>query len=111
MADLSVEQILSGSVLGLSSGLDDLFVLSVGGRDVLYALNRAENRLFEVEIGASGALTLTGALAFGGTFAAGRPLVRWRRKKRLVALGSLSLRWALRWVPCPSSFRAHPGAG
>ncbi len=71
MAALTVDQILSGTSLGLTSGLVDLFVFETGGRRILYALNRSENRLLEIEIASNGDLSLVNSLALGGTFAAG----------------------------------------
>ncbi len=71
MAVLTVDQILFGTSLGLTSGLDDLFVLEAGGRRVLYALNRAENRLLEVEIAATGEISVANSLTLTGTFAVG----------------------------------------
>lgn len=71
MAALTVAQILSGRSLGLVSGLDDLLVTDIGGRRVIYGLNRAENRLIELSVGPGGALSLEGSLVFAGTIAAG----------------------------------------
>lgn len=71
MAVLSVDQMLSGTMLGLASGVDDLLVLEVGGRRVLYALNRAENRLIEIEIGANGDLSIAQSVTLAGTFPPG----------------------------------------
>lgn len=71
MAVLTVAQILSGGSLGLVSGLDDLLVAEIGGRRVLYGLNRAENRLVELSVGPGGGLTFDGFLVLAGTIAAG----------------------------------------
>ncbi len=71
MAALTVDQILSGGSLGLTSGFSDLFVFETGGRRILYALNRSENRLLEIEIASNGDLSLANSLTLGGTFAAG----------------------------------------
>ena len=72
MTALTVEQTLPGSTLGLISGLSDLLVIEIGGRRVLYALSRTENRLVELEIAPDGSLTVSGSLAVTGTFSAGR---------------------------------------
>ena len=71
MTALTVEQTLPGSTLGLISGLSDLLVIEIGGRRVLYALSRTENRLVELEIAPDGSLTVSGSLAVTGTFSAG----------------------------------------
>ncbi len=71
MAALTVEEILTGTTLGVTSGLVDLFVLETGGRRVLYALDRSEARLLELDVSASGALTYEDSLQLQGTFAAG----------------------------------------
>ena len=71
MTVLSVAEILSGPVLGLSSGLDDLLVLDIGGRRVVYALSRAENRLVELSVATDGTLSVAGARGFSGTVPAG----------------------------------------
>ncbi len=71
MAALTVDQILSGTDLGLTSGIDDLFVLEIGGRRVLFALNRAENSLIELDISLNGSLSVASTLLLSGTFSAG----------------------------------------
>ncbi len=71
MPTLAVDQTLSGADLGLTSGLDDLLLLEIGGRRVLYLLSRAENRLIEVELGGTGDLSVAGAITLSGLFAAG----------------------------------------
>lgn len=71
MAVLLVEDILDGAILGPTSGLDDLLIAEVGGRRVLYALNRAEARLIEIDVGSSGDLTVAGSLTLQGSFQAG----------------------------------------
>lgn len=71
MPVLTVAQILSGTDLGLNSGLEDLLILETGGRRVLYALNRAENQLIEIEISSSGSVTVAGSLGLSGTFSPG----------------------------------------
>lgn len=71
MAVLSVDQILDGASLGLTAGLADLLVLDIGGRRVLYALSRAENRLVEVDIAPDGTLSVVSSVAVAGTFPAG----------------------------------------
>ena len=71
MAVLTFEQILSGSSLGLVSGLSDLLMLEIGGRRVLFALSRTENRLIEIEVSGTGALQVAGSLNLQGTFPAG----------------------------------------
>ncbi|MEM6464803.1 MAG: M10 family metallopeptidase C-terminal domain-containing protein [Pseudomonadota bacterium] len=71
MPVLSVAQILSGTALGVNSGLDDLFVLEIGGGPVLYLLNRAENRLIQLDLDAMGAASVGDALSLTGTFEAG----------------------------------------
>ncbi len=71
MADLSVEQTISGTTLGLVSGFGDLLVLEVGGRRVLYALSRTEGTLVELEIAGDGSLNLAGSVQLTGNFAAG----------------------------------------
>ena len=71
MAALTVEDILTGAALGVTSGLVDLFVLETGGRCVLYALSRGEACVLELEISANGALSFDDSLQLQGTFAAG----------------------------------------
>ena len=71
MPDLTVGQILDGPDLGLTAGLADLLVLSIGGRQVLYALSRAENLLVEIEIAGDGTMTVVDTLSITGTFPAG----------------------------------------
>ena len=71
MAVLTVEQILSGSTLGLVSGLSDLLVLDIGGRTVLYGLSRTENRLVEIDVAADGTLGFVDAMSVQGVFPAG----------------------------------------
>lgn len=76
MPALTVEQVLSGSALGLVSGLGDLLVVEFGERRVLYALSRSELRLIEVEIAADGTQSVAGAIPVAGPFAAGsQPLL------------------------------------
>lgn len=71
MAVLTVEQVLSGTALSLTSGFSDILVLDIVGRRVLYALSRTENRLIELEIAADGSLSVAGSLNLQGTFPAG----------------------------------------
>ncbi|NNE79948.1 MAG: hypothetical protein HKN18_06705 [Silicimonas sp.] len=71
MTVLTVEQLLSGSTLGLTSGLSDLLVLEIGGRKVLYALSRTENALIELDVAADGTLSMAGSSLLTGTFAVG----------------------------------------
>ncbi len=71
MPALSVAQTLSGTSLGLTSGLVDLLVVETGGRTILYALNRAEGTLIELDIAGSGSLSVAGSLTLSGSFAAG----------------------------------------
>lgn len=71
MPALSVAQILSGTALGVNSGLDDLFALDIGGEQVLYALNRAENRLIQLDLDAIGAASVASALSLTGAFGVG----------------------------------------
>jgi Ca2+-binding RTX toxin-like protein len=71
MAALTVAQILSGGSLGLTSGLEDLLFSEIGGRRVLYLLNRAENRLIELSVASDGDLSVAGSLGLSGTVAAG----------------------------------------
>ncbi len=71
MPALSVAQTLSGTSLGLTSGLVDLLVVETGGRTILYALNRAEGTLIELDIAGSGSLSVAGSLTVSGSFAAG----------------------------------------
>ena len=71
MTVLTVEQLLSGSTLGLTSGLSDLLVLEIGGRKVLYALSRTENALIELDVAADGTLSMAGSSLLTGTFALG----------------------------------------
>lgn len=71
MPVLSVAEILDGDTLGLSSGLDDLLIVEIGGRRVLYALNRAENRLLELSVAADGGLSAVDGIFFAGTISAG----------------------------------------
>lgn len=71
MAGLSVDQSISGTTLGLVSGLSDLMVLDIGGRRVVYALNRAESALVELDVASDGSLSLAGSVLLTGTFPAG----------------------------------------
>ena len=72
MSALTVDQVLSGSDLGLVAGFADVLVADIGGRQVLYALNRAEGSLFEFTIDpATGALGLAASLTLAGSFAVG----------------------------------------
>ncbi|NNL36190.1 MAG: hypothetical protein HKP35_10250 [Silicimonas sp.] len=71
MPTLVVDQVLTGTELGLSLGLSDLLVLNIGGRTVLYALSRTEGALVEVEIVSDGSLVAVGSLALNGGFAVG----------------------------------------
>ena len=71
MPVLSVAEILPGATLGLFSGIDDILVLDFNGTRVLYALNRAENRVLEVSLSATGQMTFADSLQFAGTVAAG----------------------------------------
>ena len=71
MAGLSVEQVLSGGALGLTSGLSDLLILDIGGRRVLYALGRVDGVLHEIEVGSDGTLTPVSTVSLTGSFAAG----------------------------------------
>lgn len=71
MAVLTVEEILAGSTLGLTSGFSDLLRLDIGGRQVIYALSRSENLLVEIEVAADGSLAVAGSLVLTGTFPAG----------------------------------------
>ncbi len=71
MAVLSVAQVLSGSPLALTSGIDDVLVVDIAGSPVLYALNRAENRLLELSISGTGQVSLVNSVQFAGTTAAG----------------------------------------
>ncbi len=68
---LAVDQVLSGSELGLSVGISDLAVLEIGGRTVLYALGRSDNAVAEVTVNADGTLTPVGTLALTGYFTVG----------------------------------------
>ncbi len=71
MPQLTVNQVLSGTDLGLTWGLTDLLVLEIGGRTVLYALGRTDGALAEVTIGADGTLTPVGTLSLSGGFSVG----------------------------------------
>lgn len=71
MAVLSSTKVLPGPMLGLSSGLDDLLVVEVGGRRVIYALNRAEGVLLELSFAPEGDLSVDGSLALSGTISVG----------------------------------------
>lgn len=71
MAVLSVEQVLSGTTLGLTSGLSDLLILEFSGRTVIYALGRVDGVLHEIELASDGSLMPVASLALAGDFAAG----------------------------------------
>ncbi|MEK6216396.1 MAG: hypothetical protein N2B03_04165, partial [Boseongicola sp.] len=71
MPQLSVNQVLSGTDLGLIWGLTDLLVMEVGGRTVIYALSRTDGALAEVTIGSDGTLTPVGTLTLSGGFSVG----------------------------------------
>lgn len=71
MAVLTVDQVLDGSSLGLTSGLSDLLVLDLGGKSILYALSRTENRLIQIGIASDGTLTVDASVTVQGTFPAG----------------------------------------
>ncbi|MEO1537617.1 MAG: hypothetical protein AAFR73_07775 [Pseudomonadota bacterium] len=71
MAVLTVSQILTGEDLGVSSGTGDVLVAEVGGEDVLYVLNQAENTLIEVEVAPDGTLSVVDSIVFEGTIPAG----------------------------------------
>lgn len=71
MAVLLVEQELSLSPAGLTSGLTDLHVATIGGRRVLYALSRSENTLIEVEMTSDGTLSIVNSLSLNGSFLSG----------------------------------------
>lgn len=71
MAALSVAEVLPGATLGLTSGLNDLLVLDIGGRQVLYALGRVDGILHEIEIGTDGSLTPVSSLPLSGEFLVG----------------------------------------
>ncbi len=68
---LTIDQTISGSTLGLSSGLDDLLVRDIDGRRALYSLSRAETRLVEIDVASDGTLSVVGALALNGTYGVG----------------------------------------
>ena len=71
MSSLAVDQVLSGTSLGLVSGFGDLLVLEIGGRRVVYALSRSENQLVELSMAANGILSLAGTMAVSGIFGPG----------------------------------------
>jgi Ca2+-binding RTX toxin-like protein len=71
MAVLTVDTVLSGPALGLTSGLDDLFVYDTGGRMVLYGFNRGQSRVVELTIDANGDLTHATTLQLAGSVAVG----------------------------------------
>lgn len=71
MPALTVDQIMSDIVLGLASGLDDLLVLELNGRRVLYGVSRAESRLVEIEVASDGQLSLSGSLNLSGSVLVG----------------------------------------
>ena len=71
MPQLTVNQVLSGTDLGLIWGLTDLLVLEVGGRTVLYALSRTDGALAEVSVAGDGTLTPVGTLTLAGGFSVG----------------------------------------
>lgn len=71
MTGLSVTQVLTGGTLGLSSGIDDILVVEVGGRRVLYALNRAESTVIELSSSPEGNLSIANSLSLVGPLSAG----------------------------------------
>ena len=71
MAVLSVAQVLPGATLGLTSGLNDLLVLEVGGRRVLHTLGRVDGVLHEIEVASDGSLTSVASLSLTGSFLVG----------------------------------------
>ncbi len=71
MPQLTVNQVLTGTDLGLIWGLTDLFVLDVGGRTVLYALSRTDGALAEISVAGDGTLSPEGTLALSGGFSVG----------------------------------------
>ena len=71
MPTLSVEQVVSGTALGLDYGLSDLLVLDYGGQNMLFALSRSEGRLIALDISTGGTLSVLEEMTLSGTFAAG----------------------------------------
>ncbi|MEL7202556.1 MAG: hypothetical protein AAGL19_00210 [Pseudomonadota bacterium] len=71
MPEFTVAENLNDVALGLSSGLNDLLVLDIGGNRILYALNRAENKLLQLTVSGLGQLSLSDTLQFSGTIPAG----------------------------------------
>lgn len=71
MPILTVDQVLTGTAIGLDFGLSDLLVLEIGGRRVLYAFSRIESALVEVDIALDGTLTFEDSLSLNGSFIAG----------------------------------------
>ena len=71
MQPLTVEQVLDATDLGIVAGLTDVLYATIGGRDVLYALNRAEGVLHEISVAPDGTLTVEAELILAGGFAIG----------------------------------------
>ncbi|MXQ08085.1 hypothetical protein GQ651_09550 [Alphaproteobacteria bacterium GH1-50] len=71
MAQLAVDQVLDAGDLGIAAGLTDLLFAEIGGRRILYALNRAEGELLEFSVAPDGTLTLVTTLPLSGSFSVG----------------------------------------
>ena len=71
MTQLSVDQVISSAVLGLDWGLSDLLYAEIGGRRVVYALSRTDEKLVEIEMAADGTLSVIGELGLNGPFEVG----------------------------------------
>lgn len=71
MTEMTVAQFLSGSTLGLSTGLNDLLRLQIGDRSMLYGLSPAERRLVAIRADDDGAMQLIDTLELHGAFSSG----------------------------------------
>ena len=71
MPALTIDQVLTGTQLGLAFGATDLLMMEIGGRRVLYALSRNDLALVEIEIAGDGSLTVVGGLHLSGSFVPG----------------------------------------
>lgn len=71
MPSLVVNQTISGTELGLLSGIADILVFDSGGETRVYALSRTENVLLAFNVGSDGTLSHSESVDIAGTFVAG----------------------------------------
>ncbi|MDD9979229.1 MAG: hypothetical protein OXQ30_16100 [Boseongicola sp.] len=71
MPHLVVDQVLTGPDIGLSFGMNDLLIVEIGGRTVLYGLAKADGEIVELTINGDGTLTLANQFDLAGSFVVG----------------------------------------